>query len=148
MAHHLGRWRLNEDMGAPKIASAVVSIEEKETGKFTMRQLHGVKPYKSDDPDTGRIWWKEVGVNQNLTFPVQADPISGMHCWHQKVRVKRTEAEDRFGDVFVDTSKSREVFEEWLRMTKPAPGPDGTRRPLWLNRPLHPSADAYRVDGN
>ena len=54
-----------------------------------MRQVHGVQPFKSDDPDTERIWWREVGVNQNLTFPVNPDPVSGMHCWHQKVRVTK-----------------------------------------------------------
>ena len=29
---------------------------------------------------------------QNLTFPVQPDPISGMHCWHQKVTLQKAEA--------------------------------------------------------
>jgi hypothetical protein len=68
-----------------------------------------------------------------------------MHCWHQKVRVTPAHAEDRFGDVLVDTARSRAVFEEWLALAKPAPGPDGTRRPLWLNRPLRPDPDAYRL---
>ena len=113
---------------------------------FLLRQKEGVGPFESADSDTSRIWWKETGVNQNLTFPVQADPISGMHCWHQKVRVTQAQADDRYADVFVDTARSRAVFEEWLSMTKPAPGPDGTRRPLWLNRPLHPAAAAYRLD--
>jgi len=40
-------------------------------------------PFASCDPDTERIWWHEARVNQNLTFPVQPDPASGMHCWHQ-----------------------------------------------------------------
>ena len=30
-----------------------------------------------------------MGVHQNLTFQVNPDPISGMHCWHQRVRVTR-----------------------------------------------------------
>ena len=144
-SHHVGRWRLHREVGGQRQASALVDIERR-GDTFRIRQKTGVGPFASADPDTARIWWKEVGVNQNLTFPVQADPISGMHCWHQKVRVTRARAEDRYGDVFVDTSRSRAVFEEWLRLTKPAPGPDGTRRPLWLNRPLHPSADAYRLD--
>jgi anaerobic selenocysteine-containing dehydrogenase len=147
MAHHLGRWRLNEDIGAPKIASAVVSIEEKETGKFTMRQIHGVKPYKSDDPDTERIWWKEVGVNQNLTFPVNPDPVSGMHCWHQPVKVFKAAPHERYGDISVDTEKSYAHYKKWMEMTRPAPGPDNLRRPLWFARPNKPQPEAYKISG-
>ncbi|MYA95516.1 MAG: molybdopterin-dependent oxidoreductase, partial [Nitrospinae bacterium] len=145
MAHHLGRWRLSEEQGAPKIASAVVRLDEKGDGEYTMRQVHGVQPFKSDDPDTERIWWREVGVNQNLTFPVNPDPVSGMHCWHQKVRVTKAGAADRYGDISVDTKKSFEHYKQWLEMTKPAPGPEGLRRPLWFARPNKPQAEAYTI---
>ena len=50
-----------------------------------MRPKDHVRPYRSADPDTTRIWWSDTGVHQNLTFPVHPDPISGMHCWHQAV---------------------------------------------------------------
>ena len=145
MAHHLGRWRLSEDQGAPRIASAVVRLDEKGDGEYTMRQVHGVQPFKSDDPDTERIWWREVGVNQNLTFPVNPDPVSGMHCWHQKVRVTKAGTADRYGDISVDTKKSFEHYKQWLEMTKPAPGPDNLRRPLWFARPNKPQAEAYTI---
>jgi hypothetical protein len=69
-----------------------------------------------------------------------------MHCWHQKVRVGPAKEGDRYGDVFVDTNLSVEVWEEWRAKTRPAPGPGGLRRPLWMNRPLKPTADAYRMD--
>ena len=114
---------------------------------FLFRQKRGVEPFKSSDPDTERIWWNEVGVNQNMTFPVQPDPISGMHCWHQKVTVSAGHGGDRYADIMVDTSRSAEVYEEWLKRTRPAPGPDGLRRPLWLNRPLHPAPEAYQMTG-
>jgi hypothetical protein len=52
---------------------------------------------------------------------------------------------DRYGDIFVDTDKSHEVYKEWLAMTRPAPGPDGLRRPMWFDRPLRPVPDAYRL---
>ena len=81
-----------------------------------------------------------------MTFPVQPDPVSGMHCWHQKVTVSPALETDRYADVYVDTKKSKEVYEKWLEMTRPAPGPGGLRRPLWLNRPLHPAASAYEMD--
>ena len=76
---------------------------------------------------------------------MQPDPISGMHCWHQKIVLERVQAGDCYGDVFVDTKKSIAVYEEWRAQTTPAPGPGGLRRPLWLNRPLHPSPEAYKL---
>lgn len=108
-----------------------------------MTVLDGVRPYKSKDPDSSRIFWNDGGVHQNMTFPVHPDPISGMHCWHQKVRIEKAHAEDKYGDVFVDTNKSFAVYQEWLKMTRPAPGPDGLRRPLWFNRPLRPVDELY-----
>ena len=75
---------------------------------------------------------------------MQPDPVSGMHCWHQKVVVERAEEGDRYGDVVVDLRRSREVYEEWKKRTRPGPGPGGVRRPLWLNRPLRPRDEAYR----
>ena len=50
---------------------------------------------------------------------------------------------DRYADVFVDTAKSRAVYEEWKKLTKPAKGP--LRRPLWMNRPLRPLDEACRL---
>ena len=141
---HRGRWRLGRAEGGALSSSAFVEIKRGE-GTFFFRQREGVRAYKSSDPDSSRIWWNESGVNQNLTFPVQPDPVSGMHCWHQKVKVTPAADGDRYGDIFVDTRQSREVFKEWLALTRPAPGPDGLRRPLWLNRPLHPAEEAYKL---
>jgi hypothetical protein len=94
-----------------------------------------------------RIWWSDVGVHQNLTFPVHPDPISGMHCWHQAVRVKQAQPHDKAGDIFVDTEKSHEVYQKWLEMTRPADkhSPDGTRRPYWMLRPLKPAREFYKL---
>jgi anaerobic selenocysteine-containing dehydrogenase len=143
-SHHVGRWRLFKDVGGQKQASSLVDME---WGEHTVRfrQKEGVSPHGSADPDSEKIWWNEVGVNQNLTFPVQPDPVSGMHCWHQKVRVERAHPGDRYGDVFVDRRKSVEVYREWLKKVKPAPGPGNLRRPLWFKRPLKPHEDAYHL---
>ena len=114
---------------------------------WTMRRRHGVLPYASADADTQRIWWSDAGVHQNLTFPVHPDPISGMHCWHQAVRVRRAEPGDRYADIVVDTAKSRAVYAQWLARTRPAASvsPDGTRRPYWLLRPLKPAREVYAL---
>jgi hypothetical protein len=68
-----------------------------------------------------------------------------MNAWHQRVRLTRAEPGDRYGDVVVDTAKSFQVYREWLDLTRPGPGPGGLRRPLWLDRPVKPTPDAYRV---
>jgi len=141
-SHHLGRWRLAEGEGTNRIASALVDLRE-DHGEWRLRQLRGVQPYKSSDPDTERIWWTDAGVHQNLTFPVQPDPISGMHCWHQIVRVTRAQPGDKYGDVYVDTKKSHEVYRRWLSMTRPPTGE--WRRPNWMLRPFRPDVSAYRL---
>ena len=142
-SHHLGRWRLAEDQGGERWSTALVDLKQIGAGKWMMRTLHGIKPFKSADPDSKRIFWEDGGVHQNLTFPVQPDYISGQHCWHQKVRVTKPGPEDKYGDVFVDTNKAHEVYKKWLLKTRPAPGPDNLRRPLWLPRSYKPAAEAY-----
>jgi anaerobic selenocysteine-containing dehydrogenase len=145
-SHHLGRWRLQEDSGGERWSTALVHLKETEPGKWMMRQLHGIKRFKSEDPDSERIWWEDGGVHQNLTFPVQPDFISGQHCWHQKVRVEKAGSEDKYGDIFVDTNKSHEVYKRWLQKTRPAPGPNNLRRPLWLPRSYRPAEEAYYLN--
>ena len=70
-----------------------------------------------------------------------------MHCWHQKVRIERAHDEDKYGDVVVDTAKSREIYREWMAKTRPGPGPGGLRRPMFMMRPVMPQVQAYYVDG-
>jgi anaerobic selenocysteine-containing dehydrogenase len=140
-SHHLGRWRLAEGDGTSRFASALVNLNEQD-GQWRLHQVEGVKPYASSDPDTQRIWWTDAGVHQNLTFPVQPDPISGSHCWHQKVKVTRAQAGDHYGDVFVDTGKSHQAYQRWLELARPSPGP--WRRPHWMLRPFRPAESAYR----
>jgi len=112
-----------------------------------MRLLPGIQPFASDDPDSARIFWREGGVHQNLTFPVHPDPVSGMHCWHQKVTVEPARYEDAYGDVYVDTKKAHMVYQEWLAMTRPqTQRPDGLRRPLWMIRPYRPAASVFKRD--
>ncbi len=143
-SHHVGRWRLFDKVGGQRQASALVDMHwDGDVVRFRQKEQAG--PHATKDKDTGRIWWHEVGVNQNLTFPVQPDPVSGMHCWHQRVVVARAAAGDQYGDIVVDTGKSKTVYEEWKQLTKPAPGPGGLRRPLWLKRPYRPVDDAYRL---
>jgi anaerobic selenocysteine-containing dehydrogenase len=142
-SHHMGRWRLREGQ---RMAMATASLG-RDGGNWRLDRKKGAEPFESSDPDTGRIWWTDVGVHQNMTFPVQPDPISGAHCWHQAVRVVPAGAGDRYGDIVVDTARSTEAFDEWLELTRPAEShsPDGTRRPYWLLRPVRPERQAYAL---
>ena len=145
-SHHLGRWRLFDDVGTDRWASAKVTRQETDDGSIRFRRVEHISSFKSDDPDSKRIWWTDGGVHQNLVFPVQPDPISGMHCWHQKVRVRPAQEGDCYGDVVVDPRRSMAVYREWLERTRPAPGPGGLRRPRWFARAVKPAADTYIMD--
>lgn len=144
-SHHMGRWKLPDQDGQRQLMATVDLGRDGE--RWSMRRLKGAAPYASSDPDTQRIWWTDVGVHQNLTFAVHPDPVSGMHCWHQAVQVRKAGPQERPGDIAVDVAKSQEIFREWLAKTRPATrhSPDGTRRPYWLIRPLKPSRDVYRL---
>ena len=144
-SHHIGRWRRPQDVPANRWATNLVQLDQQD-GAWKMRRLEGILPHDSDDPDSGRIFWSDGGVHQNVTFAVHPDPVSGMHCWHQRVKVEVAHPEDRYGDVFVDTNRSFEVYRQWLDQARPAPGPGGLRRPLWLNRPLRPHDDLYVLE--
>jgi anaerobic selenocysteine-containing dehydrogenase len=146
-SHHLGRWRLQEDSGGERWSTALVDLKQIQPGQWMMRQIHGIRPFASNDPDSSRVHWEDAGVHQNLVFPVQPDPVSGQHCWHQKVTVTKAGPEDRYGDIFVDTNKAHEEYRRWLQMTRPAPGPDNLRRPLWMIRVYRPSEEAFYFEG-
>lgn len=143
-SHHMGRWKLQDE--GQRQAMATVGLG-RNGSEWSLSRIKGIEPYESADPDSLRIWWSEAGVHQNLTFPVQPDPISGQHCWHQAVRVRKAESGDRYGDIIVDTDKARAVYKRWLSLTRAADrvSPDGTRRPYWFLRPLKPARQVYAL---
>jgi anaerobic selenocysteine-containing dehydrogenase len=147
MSHHLGRWRLQDDLGGNKGTTALAKLDT-EGSTHTLTMLKGAGPYPSADPDTERIWWNDVGVHQNLTHAVQPDPVAGHHCWLQKAKsVRKAVAGERHGMVQVDLDKSMEQYRRWHALARSAVdhSPDGTRRPYWLKRPLKPVKDAYKL---
>ncbi len=143
-SHHMGRWKVGDQ--GQRAVMATVALDHA-GDRWTMSRLAGGGPFESPDPDTLRIWWTDVGVHQNLTFPVHPDPISGQHCWHQAVRVRKAEPGDAYGDIHVDTARAHDVYRRWLELTRPADrhSPDGSRRPYWLMRPLKPAREVYRL---
>ncbi|MBH31378.1 MAG: formate dehydrogenase [Candidatus Marinimicrobia bacterium] len=144
-SHHIGRWRRPQDPAANSWMTSTVRMEEMGDGRWEMGLMDGVEPFQSQDSDSKRIWWRDGGVHQNITFPVHPDPVSGMHCWHQKVRLTIPSKSERYGDIEVDTKKAHAVYKEWIKMTRPGPGPGSLRRPLWMARTLRPADEAYYV---
>ena len=98
--------------------SNTVDIQNLGDGKWKMRTVSGVEPWESKDPDTNRVWWRDGGVHQNITHATNPDPISGAHCWLQKVSISKPNADKKYGDVFVDTNKSFEHFKNGMHGRK------------------------------
>lgn len=142
-SHHFGRWRLNGKEMGNRWTSALADIK-KEGTVWSLRFVQTGESFNSKDPDSNKNYRNENGVHQNLTFAPHPDPLSGMHCWHQKVKIEKARPEDRYGDVVVDTDKSFEVYKNWLKMTKIPAG--NLRRPLWLPRPFRPDISAYQIN--
>jgi anaerobic selenocysteine-containing dehydrogenase len=145
LSHHMGRWRTTDDAGS-RWVTGKVNVGKLEDGRWRLRYVEGIKPFVSDDADSARINWEDPGVHQNLAFAVHPDTWSGMHCWHQKVRIERAHDEDKYGDVVVDTERSREVYHEWMAKTRPGPNAEGLRRPLFMMRNVMPQVRAYYTD--
>ena len=144
-SHHIGRWRRDQDQGN-RFMTNTVSIEDRGNGKMRMRTVNGIEPWKSDDPDTNRIWWRDGGVHQNITHAVQPDPISGHHCWLQKVKLSRPESGEEYGDIEVDREKSFTYYKKWNEWAKEREThPRNERRPLWMKRPLSPKKEHFYI---
>jgi anaerobic selenocysteine-containing dehydrogenase len=144
-SHHLGRWRRDRDEPMERWGSSVVEVSEPAPGQWMLKVKQGARPWPSPDPDSSRLWWSDTGVHQNLAFPVHPDPVSGMQCWHQAVKVQEALLGDAYGDVFVDTNAAHQVYLRWKDLCRPAPGPGGLRRPLWFARAARPAPEAYAM---
>src|SRR5699024_777059 len=145
LSHHMGRWRLHPGEGSRWVAGMVDLSHPHGEHTWLLRHRDALGPFESSDPDSGRVNWEDPGVHQNLAFAVHPDPHSGMHAWLQKVRMEPAHADDRYGDVYVDTELSRRVYAEWLQLTRATLGAGGQRRPEFLMRALAPTRRGYRV---
>ena len=117
---------------------ATVKLDHEGT-EWGLKREKGAEPYESSDPDTLRIWWSDVGVHQNMTFPVHPDPISGMHCWHQAVRVTRAEAGGQRRRYFCR-------YEQIARGLQEMAGDDATRRQVFTRRHAPALLDAAPLE--
>lgn len=161
-SHHAGRWKLKNEVkvdgfehelgilgvGAPL---AEMSMDGK-IGQLTYKE--GIKPrskmwqFAEHNKDLDNIWWDGLsGSWQNAVAPAHPDPISGMHCWHQKVLLEPAGADDKIGDVYVNYENNFKTYQAWRdELTRPLNEKDKYRRPRWIKRPWVPiSEEGYKV---
>ncbi|MEA2072758.1 MAG: molybdopterin-dependent oxidoreductase, partial [Campylobacterota bacterium] len=120
-------------------------------GKLTY--VEGIKPFHTErfaeyNRDSGNIWWDGLsGSWQNAVAAAHPDPISGMHCWHQKVILTPAEAGDKIGDIHVNYENNFKIYQGWRdTLTRPLNTDDKLRRPQHIKRPWVPLSDkAYAV---
>ncbi len=115
-------------------------------GRYKMRQVHGAQPFESSDPDSARVWWSESRRAPEPDVPGAAR--SGER--HALLAPARARSRRPARTIATATSsstpnESHRLYKEWMAKTRPAPGPDGTRRPMWFDRPLRPTAKAYKI---
>jgi anaerobic selenocysteine-containing dehydrogenase len=170
-SHHAGRWRLVESVNVPGAERALGVLglgaplaamrEEGSVRRLSyqapikkMRVQKGGEfgeqgwPFAAFNKDLDNISWDGLsGVWQNAVHHPHPDPISGMHCWHQKVLVEKAGPSDRIGDIQVDIEATFKTYQAWRdQLTRPAPGPGGLRRPEHLKRPWVPlTREAYKM---
>ena len=118
-----------------------------------LKYVQGIVPFKSKrfseyNRDSDNIWWDGLsGSWQNAVAPTHPDPISGMHCWHQKVIVEPAQSGDKIGDIYVNYENNFKTYQAWRdELTRPLNANDTLRRPQHIKRPWVPLSDkAYAV---
>ncbi len=138
----------NNSFGVP---TAEIQMDGKE-GKLTY--VEGIKPFHSKrfadfNKDSDNIWWDGLsGSWQNAVAATHPDPISGMHCWHQKVILEPAQEGDKIGDIQVNYDNNFKVYQAWRdELTRGLDGDSEFRRPPHIKRPWVPlSEKAYLVD--
>jgi hypothetical protein len=121
-----------------------------EANRQSLGGLNTQKPWQFPEynKDYDNVWWDGLsGSWQNAVAPAHPDPISGMHCWHQKVILSKAEAGDKIGDISVNYENNQKVYQAWRdELTRPLNETNKWRRPQWIKRPWVPlSEKAYAV---
>jgi hypothetical protein len=133
------------------VPTAELQMDGKE-GK--LKYVEGIKPFHAErfaeyNRDSGNIWWDGLsGSWQNAVAAAHPDPISGMHCWHQKVILEPAQAGDKIGDIYVNYENNFKIYQGWRDdLTRPLNSSDKLRRPQHIKRPWVPLSDkAYAVE--
>jgi len=132
------------------VPTAEIQMDGKE-GK--LKYVEGIKPFHSErfadyNRDSGNIWWDGLsGSWQNAVAAAHPDPISGMHCWHQKVVLEPAQKGDKIGDIHVNYENNFKIYQAWRDdLTRGLDENSVKRRPQHIKRPWVPLSDkAYAV---
>jgi anaerobic selenocysteine-containing dehydrogenase len=170
-SHHAGRWRVvksvdiagfEKPLGIMGLGAPVAALKE-EGSRKSLTNVEGISkmhvtptkefgergwPFADFNKDLDNISWDGLsGVWQNAVHHPHPDPVSGMHCWHQKVLLEATGPGEKIGDLQVDIAATLKTYQVWRdELTRPAPGPGGLRRPEHLKRPWVPiTRAAYKM---
>ena len=120
----------------------------------SMKYVEGIKPFHTSrfadyNKDSDNIWWDGLsGSWQNAVAATHPDPISGMHCWHQKVILEPAQPGDSIGDIHVNYENNFKVYQAWRdELTRPLNSTNKWRRPQHIKRPwVALSEQAYAVN--
>jgi len=133
----------------------VPTAEMQMDGKMgKLKYEEGIHPFHSKrfadyNKDSDNIWWDGLsGSWQNAVAPTHPDPISGMHCWHQKVILEPAQAGDKIGDIHVNYENNFKTYQAWRdQLTRGLDSNSKFRRPPHISRPWVPlNEQAYRVE--
>jgi anaerobic selenocysteine-containing dehydrogenase len=118
--------------------------------KKSLGGLNTRKPWQFPEynKDYDNVWWDGLsGSWQNAVAPAHPDPISGMHCWHQKVILEKAQPGDRIGDIEVNYENNFKTYQAWRDdLTRPLDENSKWRRPQHIKRPWVPlSEKSYAV---
>ena len=93
-------WDAGEDHKIRSVTAGLPTLfilKTTETGGWKMQHHFGrVKPFEERMTQIRKALvssGRDGGVHQNITHAVHPDPISGMHCWHQRVRIEKPQAQ-------------------------------------------------------
>jgi len=120
----------------------------------TLKYVEGIKPFHTNrfaayNKDSDNIWWDGLsGSWQNAVAATHPDPISGMHCWHQKVILEPAQPGDSIGDIHVNYENNFKTYQAWRdELTRPLNSKNKWRRPQHIKRPwVALSEKAYAVN--
>ncbi len=126
-----------------------LSYHNKESGE-SLGGLNTQKPWQFPEynKDYDNVWWDGLsGSWQNAVAPTHPDPISGMHCWHQKVILEPAQPGDKIGDISVNYENNFKTYQAWRdELTRGLDENSTLRRPQHIKRPWVPLSDkAYQV---
>ena len=105
--HHLGRWRLFDDVGTDRWASALVTREELAPGRFRFRRIEDIQPVRqSSDPDTQAhlVDRRRRAPEPDLPGAARSGQRHALLAPARDASSART-PDDRYGDVDVDTEQ-------------------------------------------